>query len=324
MTATAKKVKTVASVFELPKKLGVLQYVEYEPPPKEWCTSEGCLYEGVLSAEGCKRGICVRYRVWVHSKDGSRWEAKERWRRRRSNEDVGGCIRQQVADALWELAGRFEVGLWYECGGPAWYPECICGVVVNGVKLNRPYCRTVEECVDEILRDYRREVEGMREPPKPAVVIRTDPVEELLKEWPELQAFGVDWVRKWLVPRDRLVEIAKVLRRFPWMVEVMKQRPMSILHPYAVEVYVTKDRSEACLSLSPPKAFCAQNGAVKETKLELEFKRYETYEKQDERGVPPQGTAGLHHGGERIRKTTLTALSPPYYWGILSRLNTSA
>jgi hypothetical protein len=100
----------------LPKKLGVLQCVEYEPPPQEWCTSEGCLYEGVLSAEGCKRGVCVRYMVWVYSKDGRRWEAKERWRRRR-DEEVGGCLRQQAADALWELAGRFEVGLWYECGG---------------------------------------------------------------------------------------------------------------------------------------------------------------------------------------------------------------
>jgi hypothetical protein len=34
MTATAKKVKTVAVVFELPQKLGILQYVEYEPPPR--------------------------------------------------------------------------------------------------------------------------------------------------------------------------------------------------------------------------------------------------------------------------------------------------
>ncbi len=75
-----------------------------------------------------------------------------------------------------------------------------------------------------------------------------------------------------------LVEIAKVLRRYPWIVDVIKQRPMSILHPYAVEVYVARDGSEACLSLNPPKAFCAQDGAVKEVKLELEFKRYETYE----------------------------------------------
>jgi hypothetical protein len=54
MTETTKRIKTVASVFELPQKLGILQYVEYEPPPREWCTSGGCLYEGVLTAEGSK------------------------------------------------------------------------------------------------------------------------------------------------------------------------------------------------------------------------------------------------------------------------------
>jgi hypothetical protein len=42
------------------------------------------------------------------------------------------------------------------------------------------------------------------------------------------------------------------------MVEVVKQRPMSILHPYMIEVYMTKDGSEACLSLNSPKAFCAK------------------------------------------------------------------
>jgi hypothetical protein len=47
----------------------------------------------------------------------------------------------------------------------------------------------------------------------------------------------VEWVRKWLSLRDRLVEIAKVLRKFPWIVDVVRQRPASILHPYTVEVY---------------------------------------------------------------------------------------
>jgi hypothetical protein len=88
----------------------------------------------------------------------------------------------------------------------------------------------------------------------------------------------VEWVRKWLDLRDRLVEIAKVLRRFPWMVEVVRQRPMSILHPYAVEVYVAKDGSEACLSLTSSKAYCAQNGAVKEVRIELAFARLGPYE----------------------------------------------
>jgi hypothetical protein len=87
-------------------------------------------------------------------------------------------------------------------------------------------------------------------------------------------------MKKWLDLRERLIEIAETLRRFPWMVDAIKQRPMSILHPYMVEVYVARDGSEVCLSLNPPNAFCAQNGAVKETKLELEFKRYETYEEK--------------------------------------------
>jgi hypothetical protein len=87
----------------------------------------------------------------------------------------------------------------------------------------------------------------------------------------------VEWVKKWTILRDRLVEIAKVLRRYPWMVDVVRQRPINILHPYMVEVYVARDGSEACLSLNPHKAYCAQNRAVKEVRLEMEFSRYETY-----------------------------------------------
>jgi hypothetical protein len=286
---TVKKIKTVTVVFELPQRLGILQYVEYEPPPREWCVN-GCLYEGLLTAEGCRRGVCVRYRVWVHSRDRRRWEAKERWRRR--DEDVGGCIRQQVADALWELARRYDVGVWYEyvrVGVWVNQYDVFCGVVVNGVRLYQPQCRAVEDCVRQILEDYRREVERLREPPEPVLVIKIDPVEELLREWPELGAFGVDWVKKWVILRDRLVEIAKVLHRFPWMVEVVKQRPMSILHPYMIETYVAKDGTEVCLSLNPPKAFCARDGAVKETRLELEFSRYETYEDKMREVYRPKG-----------------------------------
>jgi hypothetical protein len=149
--------------------------------------------------------VCIKYRVWVHSKDRRRWEAKERWRRRRSDEDVGGCLRQQVADALWELSEKYDVGMWYEYRRVGTWTnqyDVFCGVVVNGVRLYQPQCRTAEECVEEIIRDYRREVERLREPPEPALVVRSDPVEELLREWPELQAFGVEWVRKWLDIRE--------------------------------------------------------------------------------------------------------------------------
>jgi len=288
---TARRIRTTAAVFELPQRLGVLQYVEYEPPPREWCTNDGCLYEGLLTAEGCRKGVCVRYRVWVHSRNRRRWEAKERWRRRR-DEDVGGCIRQQVADALWELSEKYDVGLWYEYRRVGMWVnqyDVFCGVVVNGVRLYQPQCRSVEDCVKQILEDYRREVEKMNEPPQPALVVKTDPVEELLREWPELEAFGTEWVRKWLDLRERLIEIAKVMRRFPWMVDVVRRRPMSILHPYMVEVYVARDGSEVCLTLNQLKTFCARNGAVREVRLELEFKRYEVYEEGIREVYRPKG-----------------------------------
>ena len=167
---TAKKIKTTAVVFELPQKLGILQYVEYEPPPREWCTSEGCLYEGVLTADGCRRGVCIKYRVWVHSRDRRRWEAKERWRRRR-DEEAGGCIKQQVADALWELSGKYDVGVWYrkvtEKVGIRHEVHVYCGVVVNGVELDQPQRRAVEDCVRQILEGYKRELERLRTPPRP-------------------------------------------------------------------------------------------------------------------------------------------------------------
>jgi len=73
------------------------------------------------------------------------------------------------------------------------------------------------------------------------------------------------------------------------MVEVVRRRPVSILHPYMVEVYVARDGSEACISLTSSKAFCAQNGAVKETKLELKFSRYEVYEDKIREVYRPKG-----------------------------------
>ncbi len=69
----------------------------------------------------------------------------------------------------------------------------------------------------------------------------------------------------------------------------MRQRPMSILHPYTVEVYVARDGSDVCLSPTSSKAYCAQDGAVREVKLELEFSRYETYEEKIREIYRPKG-----------------------------------
>jgi hypothetical protein len=106
----------------------------------------------------------------------------------------------------------------------------------------------------------------------------------------------------WLDLRERLIEIARVLRRFSWMADVVRQRPISILHPYMVEVYVARDGSEACLSLTSSKAFCARDGAVREVKLELEFKRYEVYEEKIREVYRPKGLlAYATAAGEYVR-----------------------
>ena len=102
-----KKIKTTATVFELPQRLGILQDVEYESP-KGWRTDR-CLYEGVLTAEGCRKGLCVRYRVWVHSGDRRRWTVRETWRRRGRVHQVAGGRRLVGAGctaAPWRTALR--------------------------------------------------------------------------------------------------------------------------------------------------------------------------------------------------------------------------
>ena len=98
----------------------------------------------------------------------------------------------------------------------------------------------------------------------------------------------MEWVRKWLDLRERLVEIAKVLRRFPWMVDVVRRNPMSILHPYMVNAFVAKDCFEACLQLAS-RTFCARGGEVREVKLELERARLEPYEGKLREVYRPKG-----------------------------------
>ncbi len=56
-----------------------------------------------------------------------------------------------------------------------------------------------------------------------------------------------------------------------------------------MEVYVARDGSNVCLSLTSSKAYCAQDGAVREVKLETEFSRYETYEEKMREVYRPKG-----------------------------------
>jgi hypothetical protein len=71
--------------------------------------------------------------------------------------------------------------------------------------------------------ESKREVEKMEEPP-----LRTT---RLLRKYPELEAFGADWVRAW-APHAR--EIAEVMRRRPWIAEVVRQKPVNNPRPYVV------------------------------------------------------------------------------------------
>ena len=68
------------------------------------------------------------------------------------------------------MSDRFDVGVWYEyrrVGTWVDQYDVFCGVVVNGVRLYQPHCRAVEDCVRQIIEDYKREVEKMRELPRP-------------------------------------------------------------------------------------------------------------------------------------------------------------
>jgi len=226
------KVKTAATVFELPQKLGILQYVEYEP-----CS--GCI--GLLTAEGCKKGICVRYRVWV-SKDGKKWEAVERWRRR-GDEEVGGCLRQQVADALWELAERsFNVEV-----------DSECSIIVNGVIVPRPRCRAVDECAEQILEEYKRMLES---PPPPRRSPEEEEYEALL-----LQYAWLGWWRRDLVldmlrhSRQTLLDLLRHLSGIPYFVAAFIGR-FELDFRCIVGVFRDADSSTYCVS------FCVKDAGT--------------------------------------------------------------
>jgi hypothetical protein len=113
-----------------------------------------------------------------------------------------------------------------------------------------------------------------RVPPGPA-----DPVERLLREYPELGALGVDWLRTWAPRAGRqIARMARVLRRYPWMAELIGQGPVGLVNPYSVEAYVARDGSEACISLFGGWAYCSADGGATVRRLELEFSRLEPHE----------------------------------------------
>jgi hypothetical protein len=80
---------------------------------------------------------------------------------RRRDEEGGGCLRQQIADAVLELAERgYSIELDKECN-----------IIINGTAVSRPHCRSVNECVKQMLEEYKKRQES---PPPP----RRSPEEE--------------------------------------------------------------------------------------------------------------------------------------------------
>jgi hypothetical protein len=145
-------------------------------------------------------------------------------------------------------------------------------VAINGIIVNLDFCKDVNRCIEMILDRYKYAVLM----PLEVLPAEENDVAELLEKYPELQVFGTEWVKKWGRLKDRLVEIAEALRRYPWMADVIRQRPVPNPHPYMVEVYVAINGSEVCLLLNRSKAFC--NG--KETGLVLKFAGYLVFDER--------------------------------------------
>ena len=69
--------------------------------------------------------------------------------------------------------------------------------------------------------------------------------------------------------------MARVLRRYPWMAELIGQVPAGLVNPYSVEAYA--GGSEACISLFGGWAYCSAVGGVTVRRLELESSRLEPH-----------------------------------------------
>jgi hypothetical protein len=113
---------------------------------------------------------------------------------------------------------------------------------------------------------------AVRRPPEQA-----DPVERLLRERPELGVFGADRLRTWAPRAGRQIAgMARVLRRYPWMAELIGQGPVGLMGSCSVETYASRDGSEACISFGGW-AYCSADGGATVRRLELEFSRLEPH-----------------------------------------------
>ncbi len=140
MTVKAACVKVaLPEAFELPRKFGV-----------SWgCFTQGAFYGlDAVVAEGGAKGLYFRY---VLPYDISLRRYLEKYRERKEREVDNDRLPQYFADALYELAEKYEV-------------EIADAIYVNGVEVSKALCKkpTVESCVKGI-------TEFLKSPPREAL-----------------------------------------------------------------------------------------------------------------------------------------------------------
>jgi len=256
--------RRAVSIFELPQKIGIPQFVE-------------CDTLCVLVAQGCRRGVCIRYRVYVTSR-GRRWEPPRP--PRRFNDDFRG-LNAYVAEALVELSERgYDVGLAYEykpyCSTCPFITREGVYVVINGVRLYQPLCRTAEDCVEALIEKYRHVVEFH------AKKQFAQPSEMRLQELATRYSWAEILIKLYGHQKDlliRLIEAAASTGRPEAVAEMIAElRPESLL-----EVALYAREGEVCV-VTPNAALChdgrrlyrnqALAGAVREARGLLAYYRY--------------------------------------------------
>ncbi len=131
--------------------------------PRRYGITYGCLEGGYVVVKGALKGLHFQYRI---AYDVEMWRMVERVRAERERMKNGRGIPQIVADALYELAERHEVGMEKQCRyGMSGIPlRCEHYVLIDGVKVRAGICYSTtnhDECAKLILRRAEEERERL-------------------------------------------------------------------------------------------------------------------------------------------------------------------
>jgi hypothetical protein len=158
--------KTVLDWLREMKPSGGGQQCKGTSLPRFWelprrLSTYGCLEGGHVVARGAFKGLRLQYRIVY---DAELWRQIEAARAEREKVVNRAGVLQAVADALYELAEKYEVGLVKRCRyGMSRVPlRCEHFVVVNGIEVRAGVCygaRSGGECASRILQEAELERE---------------------------------------------------------------------------------------------------------------------------------------------------------------------